>query len=219
MILKDSRLAPPSDSPRPGRPKDRAKHAAILEAARALFARQPFDVVTMEAVAAQAAVSKMTVYSHFHDKETLFETLVGAIADQMIAALSGPEHEGAGLRERLEAVGCDLLGVLLGPGVCEMAHTLPGTLRTNRTLALRFYNAGPGRVRAALAAIIAEAAGRGELAVDDARLAAEDLVCLWEGNRPAMTTFGLAEPASPEEIRQRAVRGTDVFLRAYTTRH
>jgi TetR/AcrR family transcriptional repressor of mexJK operon len=215
MILKDSRVTPPSDSLRPGRPKDAAKHAAILAAARALFARQPFDLVTMEAVAAQAAVSKMTVYSHFRDKETLFETLVAAIADQMIAALSGPEHEGAGLRERLEAVGCDLLGVLLGPGVCEMAHTLPGTLRTNRTLALRFYNAGPGRVRAALAAIIAEAAGRGDLTVDDPRLAAEDLVSLWEGNRPAMTTFGLTEPAAPEEIRQRAVRGTDVFLRAY----
>jgi TetR/AcrR family transcriptional repressor of mexJK operon len=204
-----------SESPRPGRPKDRAKHAAILEAARTLFGRQPFDLVTMEAVAAQASVSKMTVYSHFRDKETLFETLVSAIADQMIGALSGPEHEGAGLRERLEAVGCDLLGVLLGPGVCEMAHTLPGTLRVNRTLALRFYNAGPGRVRAALAAIIAEAAGRGDLTVDDPRLAAEDLVSLWEGNRPAMTTFGLAEPASPEEIRHRAVRGTDVFLRAY----
>ncbi|MFL5280610.1 MAG: TetR/AcrR family transcriptional regulator, partial [Rhodopila sp.] len=61
---------------RPGRPKDSAKHAAILAAAKQLFARQPFEQVTMEAVAAQAAVSKMTVYSHFRDKETLFEAIV-----------------------------------------------------------------------------------------------------------------------------------------------
>jgi TetR/AcrR family transcriptional regulator, mexJK operon transcriptional repressor len=186
-----------------------------MDAAKSLFARQPFDLVTMEAVAAQAGVSKMTVYSHFRDKETLFETIVSAVSDQMISALSGPGHRDARLRDRLVAVGGAFLGVILGPGVCEMAHTLPGTLRANRPLALRFYNAGPGRVRAALAQIIAAAAASGELAVDDADRAADDLVSLWEGSRPAMTAFGLAEPASPEEVRQRAVRGTDVFLRAY----
>ncbi len=33
----------------------------------------------------------MTVYSHFHDKETLFETIVSATSDQMIGALSAPD--------------------------------------------------------------------------------------------------------------------------------
>jgi TetR/AcrR family transcriptional repressor of mexJK operon len=207
--------APDGLPPRQGRPKDTAKHAAILDAARRLFAEQPFEMVTMEAVAAAAGVSKMTVYSHFRDKETLFETIVTAFADEMIGALSEPERQSKGLRDRLVAVGCDLLGVLLRPGVCEMAHTLPGTLRGNRPLALRFYNAGPGRVRAAVASIIAAAARQGELTVDDAQRAADDLVSLWEGDRPAKTAFGLAEPAAEEEILARAVRGTEVFLRAY----
>jgi TetR/AcrR family transcriptional regulator, mexJK operon transcriptional repressor len=203
------------DPPRPGRPKDSAKHAAILAAAKHLFARQSFELVTMEAVAAQAAVSKMTIYSHFRDKETLFEAIVTAVADRMISALSGHEYRDAPLRERLIAVGCDFLGVILEPGVCEMAHSLPGTLRDNRPLALRFYNAGPGRVRGALAAMITAAAERGDVVVDDPARAADDLVSLWEGSRPAMIAFGLAEPISPEEIRQHAVRGTEVFLRAY----
>jgi TetR/AcrR family transcriptional repressor of mexJK operon len=51
--------------------------------------------------------------------------------------------------------------------------------------------------------------------VDDADRAAEDLVSLWEGSMPAKMAFGLAGLSSPEEISQRAVRGTDVFLRAY----
>jgi TetR/AcrR family transcriptional regulator, mexJK operon transcriptional repressor len=203
------------DPPRPGRPKDRAKHAAILAAAKLLFARQPFEQVTMEAVAAQAAVSKMTVYSHFRDKETLFEAIVTSVAEQMIGILSGADRRDAPLHERLVAVGCEFLGVILAPGICEMAHSLPATLRDNRPLALRFYNAGPGRVRLALAAMIAAAAERGDLAVDDPAAAADDLVSLWEGSRPAMIAFGLADPVSAEEIRQRAVRGTEVFLRAY----
>jgi TetR/AcrR family transcriptional regulator, mexJK operon transcriptional repressor len=208
---EDRLLALPQRS---GRPKDIAKREAIIKAARDLFATQPFDQVTMEAVALRAGVSKMTVYSHFHDKETLFETIVLATSDQMISALVAPES-GGGLRERLIAMGTVILGVLLGSDICTMAHTLPGALRENRALADRFYAAGPGRVRGALAAIIAEAAERGELTVDDPDRAADDLVSLWEGGMPAKIAFGLAGLSAPEEISQRAVRGTDVFLRAY----
>jgi TetR/AcrR family transcriptional repressor of mexJK operon len=142
------------------------------------------------------------------------ETIVAATADQMIAALSAPDHD-AGLRERLIAVGIGFLNVILGSDICRMSHTLPGALRANRELAERFYAAGPGRVRGALAAMIAAAAERGELAVDDADRAADDLVSLWEGSMPARIAFGLAELSTSEEIRRRALRGTEVFLRAY----
>ena len=199
---------------RSGRPKDGVKREAIVTAARGLFASQPFDLVTMEAVATHANVSKMTVYSHFHDKETLFETIVAATADQMIGALSAPDQDD-GLRERLVAVGTAFLGVILGSDICKMAHTLPGALRANRALAYRFYAAGPGRVRAALAGMIATAAEHGELVVDDSDRAADDLVSLWEGSMPAKIAFGLAELSSQDEIGRRALRGTEVFLRAY----
>jgi TetR/AcrR family transcriptional repressor of mexJK operon len=201
---------------RSGRPKDSAKREAIIAAARGLFVSQPFDLVTMEAVAAQAGVSKMTVYSHFHDKETLFETIVTATSDQMIRALSTPEQN-EGLRERLIAVGTGFLDVILGSDICKMSHTLPGALRANRALARRFYAAGPGRVRSALAEMIAAAAERGELSVDDADNAADDLVSLWEGSMPAKIAFGLADLSTPEEIKRRVTRGTEVFLRAYQT--
>jgi len=199
---------------RSGRPKDIARREAIIKAARGLFASQPFDLVTMEAVAKQARVSKMTVYSHFHDKENLFETIVLATSDQMIGSLSVADPA-VGLRERLIGVGTVILGVILGSDICTMAHTLPPALRANQALADRFYAAGPGRVRSALAGIIAAAAERGELLVDDPDRAADDLVSLWEGSMPAKIAFGLAGLSTPEEIRCRARRGTDVFLRAY----
>jgi TetR/AcrR family transcriptional repressor of mexJK operon len=207
-------VAPSLLAHRSGRPKDSTKREAIVTAARGLFASQPFDLVTMEAVAAHACVSKMTVYSHFHDKETLFETIVAATSDQMIAALSAPELDDD-LRDRLIAVGVAFLDVILGSDICKMSHTLPGALRANPVLAERFYAAGPGRVRAALASIIAAAAARGELKVDNEDHAADDLVSLWEGSMPARIAFGLAPLSTPPEIRRRAIRGTDVFLRAY----
>jgi TetR/AcrR family transcriptional repressor of mexJK operon len=103
----------------------------------------------MDAVAAEASVSKMTVYSHFGDKETLFEHIVLAVSDEMLAGLT-PYVDGEDLRLRLEAFGRGMLTVILRE-VCATEHSLPAVLRANRMLADRVYTAGPGRVRAGLA--------------------------------------------------------------------
>ena len=60
----------------PGRPKDPSKRQAILDAARQMFTAQGFDGASMDQIAAEAGVSKLTVYSHFGDKETLFGEVV-----------------------------------------------------------------------------------------------------------------------------------------------
>jgi TetR/AcrR family transcriptional repressor of mexJK operon len=201
---------------RAGRPKDPVKRAAIVNAAIDLFAMRSIDGVTMEAVAAEAGVSKQTVYSHFSDKDTLFEATVTAISEQMIgAALSAGNTTDESLDIRLSKIGAAFLSLILGARVANMAHSLPAALRGNKSLALRFYNAGPGRTRTALAAIIAAAAAKGELVVDSAALAADDLLSLWEGGLPAQIVFGVVEAVSTREIHRRAKRGTQVFLRAY----
>jgi TetR/AcrR family transcriptional repressor of mexJK operon len=213
MSIAQARSTAPGPG-RAGRPKDAAKRAAILAAAKALFARDGFEHVTMEAVASLAGVSKMTVYSHFKDKEALFEAFITATADGMLGVVAVPQP-GAGLADLLCGVGRSFMAVVVGPEFCAANARLPATLRANHDLALRFYAAGPLRVRTALAAVIASAAEAGELAVDDAMLAAADLVSLWLGYRGEMMRLGLAEPAGPEEIGAMVARGTGVFLRAY----
>lgn len=204
-----------SSESRAGRPKDPAKRLAIVEAATRLFAGQRYDTVTMEGVAAVAGVSKMTVYSHFADKEALFEAVVRGVSDRMIHGLQEQAPENLPLRERLAAIGKAFLTIIVNVHVAGVALTLPTVLRDDLALRKRFYNAGPGRTLAALAGIISEAAARNELRVDSAALAAQDLVSLWEGGMPARTAFGIMEPPTDEEIEQRARHGTDVFLRAY----
>lgn len=61
----------------PGRPKDLAKRQAILDAAKRLFVSMGYASTSMDAVATEAGVSKLTVYSHFNDKETLFSAEIG----------------------------------------------------------------------------------------------------------------------------------------------
>jgi TetR/AcrR family transcriptional repressor of mexJK operon len=208
-------LSDASSRPRAGRPKDATKRAAILAAALSLFRSHPYEMVTMEAVAARAGVSKMTLYSHFADKETIFEAVVRAMSDEMISAVSGPDLATAPLDERLNSIGIAFLTVILDASVRMMGHTLSASLQKDQALARRFYDAGPGRTRWALAAIIAAATLRGELTADSPEWAADDLVSLWVGSLPDQLAFGLIEQTPADEITRRARRGTEIFLRAY----
>ncbi len=198
-----------------GRPKDSAKRTNIVEAAVSLFGRQPYETVTMEAVAAQAGVSKMTVYSHFTDKETLFETVVRSIADQMLSGVPEAAQGTGTLQERLTAMGRSFLSVILAPENIAMSHSLPATLCYNPTLARRFYEAGPGSVISDLMATLSAAVAEGEVVIDDIELAAYDLASLWEGGLRIQLAFQVAPPATPDEVARRAQRGTALFLRAY----
>ena len=63
----------------PGRPKDLEKRASILQAAKRLFTTQGFEGTSMDAIASAAGVSKLTVYSHFQDKERLFAAAVECV--------------------------------------------------------------------------------------------------------------------------------------------
>src|SRR5690606_24545942 len=89
----------------PGRPKDLGKRAAILDAAKELFIEQGFNGISMDGIAAAAGVSKLTVYSHFGDKETLFtEAIQAKCVEMMPDELFVPDSEGP-LRDQLLGIG------------------------------------------------------------------------------------------------------------------
>jgi AcrR family transcriptional regulator len=52
------------------------KTVAILDGAMRVFLEQGYAGTTMDRIAAAAGVSKPTIYSHFHDKEGLFNALM-----------------------------------------------------------------------------------------------------------------------------------------------
>src|SRR6476469_367919 len=59
------------------------KHAAIAAAALVLFARDGYERTSVDAIAAEAGVSKRTVYSHYGDKENLFLLVLRETYDTM----------------------------------------------------------------------------------------------------------------------------------------
>jgi TetR/AcrR family transcriptional repressor of mexJK operon len=57
--------------------------AAILRAARPIMLRDGLGGTTLDRVAAEGGIAKMTLYRHFPSKEALFEGLVAAMCEYM----------------------------------------------------------------------------------------------------------------------------------------
>src|SRR5580692_8332055 len=80
MKNTDSRKWRPDD---PRRLRMAEKRAEILRAARPILLRDGLGGTTLDRVAAEGKISKMTLYRHFPSKEALFEGLVTAMCEYM----------------------------------------------------------------------------------------------------------------------------------------
>ncbi|UHQ19373.1 TetR/AcrR family transcriptional regulator [Lysobacter sp. KIS68-7] len=91
------------------------KRASILLAARPVLLRDGLGGTTLDRVAAEGKISKMTLYRHFPSKEALFVGLVTTMCEQMRESIenaptAGPDRSSAGrLMDELGAFTSELI--------------------------------------------------------------------------------------------------------------
>jgi AcrR family transcriptional regulator len=77
-----------------GRDRVAEKRRRIVDAARLLFLREGVRATTMEGIAKAAGVAKPTLYTHFSDKEAVFDAILDELAEAMLAqfdaGIAGP---------------------------------------------------------------------------------------------------------------------------------
>lgn len=198
-----------------GRPRDPAKHAAIIDAALHIFLEKGFNAATIEQIAARAGVSKVTIYNRFTDKETLFEAVVTEQTEQIAEATRVQTSLQGNFEAKLNAFGRSLLGFLFASDHVALDRMLPQEIAHLPDLAERFFDAGPGQCRRRLAAMLEDGRAAGEIAFDDSSRTAEDLMALWKGFADVELKFGVRHFMSIEDIEKRVTHGTAVFLRAF----
>lgn len=69
-----------------GRPKDLEKRARILQAAKSIFLKMGYHATSMDQIAKEAGVTKLTVYNHFQDKANLFTCAIEESCEESIRA-------------------------------------------------------------------------------------------------------------------------------------
>lgn len=198
----------------PGRPKDMGKREAILVAARALFLEQGYSGASMDGIAAAAGVSKLTVYSHFGDKEGLFNAAVHATCNQLVPDTLFVTDTQASLREQLLGIGRAFFALVSSPEALATQRIMLSTSTDDRTRTL-FWQAGPARMTAALGNALAPRVAAGELDIDDLELAAGQFFCLIKGELHSSMMCGLSSPLSPGAAERHVAATVDLFIRAY----
>jgi len=134
--------------------RSREKHAAILDAALALFSRNGFASTSMERVAGEAGVSTATLYRHFASKTALFE----AVSSDALEVLDGALESGeaASLDQLARAYGA----LLTAPRTRAIVRMLVSETGCGGALAESFYASTKSRISEVFSAAVASETGR-----------------------------------------------------------
>jgi TetR/AcrR family transcriptional repressor of mexJK operon len=198
-----------------GRPKDEGKRTAILEAAADCFLEHGFDGASMETIARTAGVSKLTLYSHFADKDALFREMIRdkcnryAPPETFVMLADQPPPEG------LMVIAVGVLTLLCQPEVVGMHRVVIGGAGTNPKLARMLFESGPERGIDAAAELLRAWSRRGLLGLDDARRAAANFFYLLRGDLYERVIFNLDPLPTEAQIRRQAAQTVETFLRLY----
>ena len=206
-------------TPGPGRPKDPGKRLAILEAAKKLFPRQGYDATSMDAIAAEAGVSKLTVYSHFNDKESLFSAAVTERCEEQLphAAFElGPES--GTIQARLHEIALRCHALVSSEEAIQLHRMMAARAHTDPRLARVFFEAGPRRLLGEFEALLARADATGLLQVPDPAQAAEHFFCLVKGLAHMQVLIGAREPLTAQQAHDHVESVVGLFLKAYGPR-
>jgi TetR/AcrR family transcriptional repressor of mexJK operon len=201
------------NSRKAGRPLDGAKRAAIVETAAQHFFRHGYAATAIEQVAADAGVSKVTIYNQFGDKRALFAAAVSCECEKMRGHFSLDVMPQGTIRERLTAIGEAIFAFLFRPEMMQFERRIAAETEADPAIGAAFLEAGPWRMKHGFAAWLHHAVCAGELAIADPLLAAEQFVSLCKGMGDLERRFG-AE-VSPGERDRRIAGAVEVFLAAY----
>lgn len=213
-----SRPKPATKPASPGRPKDLGKRAAILEAAKRLFSNEGFNGASMDQIAAEAGVSKLTVYSHFGDKEALFSAAVRAKCEEMLPDdLFAQELKGP-LRTQLGAIANAFFALISSDEAISTQRMMMALGQADDPLRKLFWEAGPQRTHDAFAAFLQWRVEAGELEIADVSRAAEQFFSLIKGEIHGPMICGLCAKPQRGDVATHIEATVDMFLRAYAVR-
>lgn len=200
-------------------PKREARREAMLQAALELFLERGYAGISLNDVVKRSGGSLATLYELFGGKLGLLRACVESCCDQLTEGMQAPaEVVGASPREALLAFGRRLFGLVTSPIGLGGHRVLIAEHAQVAELAPTFYATGPDASKDRVASYLAELAGRGVLAIDTPRRAAEHLCHLIVGDSVLRMLAGMPVDTSPEAVDAHVADVVDLFLRAYAPR-
>ena len=193
-----------------------ARIRRILRSALKIFAERGFVGASMDEIAADAGISKPTLYQYFPSKDELFTAMMSSERDHMLATF---EHStDADMVGELYAFSWHYAETVLRPDMLSLARLIIAEAQRLPDIGRVYQASGPDRVLTGMMDYLRRQHEAGRLMIDDAELAAEDLWGLIL-SAPRNRVLHIPDAMPDRQTIERYIRhGLGVFLRAYSTR-
>lgn len=193
-------------------PRGEKRRDQISAVAEGVFLERGYAETTMQLIAERAGASKETLYRHFGCKEALFSEVMRR---RSALLTGGGEAELSGPPERvLLDLASTLLHFLGRPESVCLYRVVVAESPREPELGRIFYEQGPGRIIERLSIYLKLAAGRGELRIADAGLAARLFIGAVIAHHQILRLV-LKASFSEAELKAHAGEAVSLFLARY----
>ena len=199
-----------------GRPKDLEKRQRILDAAKNLFLKCGYHGCSMNQIAREANVTKLTVYNHFQDKENLFTCAIEETCEESISArrliLDIHSHFPTVLAQACHIA----LKIINLPEAIKLEHLLLELAAEKNPLAVKFYNASHQRMNSLWEDLFTQASQLGFITANQVEQQTYLILSLLLGVRHHEVLLGIRPSPDDAEKEQIITYSIDLFLIKYS---
>jgi len=172
----------------------------------------------MSQIAAAVGGSKTTLWTYFPSKEDLFAAVCDDLIETYGCAVTVEIDPQSPIAEQLRRFGRALLDTVHSPPMVDLQRLVIGETARFPELARLFFERGPARGKARLAALVESAMASGQLVAGDAALAASQFVGLVQARSWHWRLLGLVDDFTPEQRHEEIEAALCTFLAAWGPR-
>jgi TetR/AcrR family transcriptional regulator, mexJK operon transcriptional repressor len=203
--------------PKRGRPRDPALLERILAAGQRQFIGQGFVATSVESIAQEAGVSKMTIYKYFSTKEALFEHCIATRTDLVFshqAAISSAAETPERVKTVLTELATEFVRLMRDPEVMAMQRTFIANASQHPHVCQTFFEQGCERLTRQVSQYLAHVHDEGLLQVPNPLRAASQFLGMCLGRAHLRGLLALGTPTLDEDHAM-IHDNVAMFLRAY----
>jgi len=193
------------------------KFDQVVAGARDVFMAQGFEGASVDLIAKKAGVSKATLYSYFPDKRILFVEVAKQECDHQANRALEIDRVDLPAREMLTNVASKMMEFLTSPFAQRIFRICVAESDRFPELGREFYVSGPKLLEDRLVDYFRLATARGELEIQDYRMAALQFQELMKADVFVKMIFNIIDTPDQEDV-ERVIEGAvDMFMARYGT--
>ncbi len=202
--------------PARGRPTDNTKRDLILDHAVQLFMRKGFHATSMDEIARDAKISKLTLYTRFGDKDAIFAAVIERKCQEFIPDQIFDSFDNENLYDAFYKIGIAFFSLLLSQDALSIYRMMASEAERNPHLTQLFYETGPQRVKKIMTKKFDQLVREKKMIITDTAQAVDHFHSLFAGSDLYMrAVMNIGKPPSARAIKAHAIQVVYSFCTLY----